>query len=55
MLYAHLTKVSGGYELTISTSPDLRGHLSTILVTRFAGKREAREYAKRMNAKPWNF
>lgn len=49
---AHLTKTKDGYLLTISASPSIR---DAIFQGRVPGKREARAYAKKFNAQPWNF
>ena len=50
---AHITKTKDGYELYIS--PTDRAADYTTLYIRVGGKSQARELAKRHNAKPWNF
>jgi hypothetical protein len=50
-MYAHCTKVKGGFEVTICASMSPRGGV----VFKVASKKEARQIAAAHNAAPWNF
>ena len=52
MKYAHYFKSGKTHELMITDTPRVNPFSKKIVVS---GKREARQYAKEHNAKPYNF
>jgi hypothetical protein len=55
MNFAHIFKVKNGWQVVISSSPDLRGSESVIAEVVLASKSEAKRFAKSTGAKAWNF
>lgn len=54
MITAHLTKTRNGWKLTLvnGVKPLLENIVSEMT---FSQKREAKQFAKSQNAKPWNY
>lgn len=50
-MFAHITKIKGGYLLTITKTR----HFTDGACVHVASKKAAREMAVRFNAQPWNF
>lgn len=51
MRYAHLTKIKGGYTLTITQTPKFGDGA----IVHVASRKAARDMAARFSAQPWNF
>jgi hypothetical protein len=50
-MFAHITKIAGGYLLTITKTPAFTDGACVHVPS----KKKAREMAARFNATPWNF
>jgi len=53
MLYSHIYKTRGGFNLILTTGPAL--NTGVISETQHADKRAAKAAAKAAGAKPWNY
>jgi len=51
-MYAHIFKIKNGYQLFITSTPELVGCNQ---FTVYANKQQAKAAAKACNATPWNY